>query len=100
MAWDRTQGTNPKYRSAEHIAYTKALKEELAQLGSLTCTATICLMPTRAIVNPNGNDPDGLTAGHADNGIDYDGPQHRKCNTTDGAKRARAKQDAPRRWTL
>lgn len=93
MAWDRTKGTDPKYRSPEHIAYTKQLKAQLQRDGSLTCTAKTCVMPTRSITNPNGRQPDGLTAGHADNGVDYDGPQHRQCNVKDGARRARARQD-------
>lgn len=102
MPWENARpGTDPKYRSPAHIAYTKRLKAQLKARGSLTCTARECVMPSRAITNPNGNQPDGLTAGHADNGVDYDGPQHRKCNTRDGAKRARAKQAEPlRRWSL
>ena len=99
MPWDRTAGVNPKYRSREHIAYTKQLKADLKRLGFLDCTARVCVMPSRTIVNPNGREPDGLTAGHADNGVDYDGPQHSLCNAKDGARRARAKQDGVRPTT-
>jgi hypothetical protein len=93
MPWDRSSDTNPKYRSRKHIAYTKHLKQRLKDEGHLTCTAKVCVMPSRTITNPDGREPDGLTAGHADNGVDYDGPQHRQCNAKDGAKRARARQD-------
>lgn len=109
MTWP-VRKTNPKYRTREHRAYLAQLKRDLAKHGVLECTAKTCLFPTRAITNPNGRQPDGLTAGHADNGIDYDGPQHHKCNVEDGAQRARAARrngntktnptPTPRRWTL
>ena len=99
MPWDRSQPVDPKYRSKAHRAYVAGLKQQLRREGSLTCTAQPCLFDTRCIVNPNGSAPDGLTAGHADNGVDYDGPQHRLCNSRDGARRARARQDVTRlRW--
>ena len=101
MAWDRRGDPDPKYRTPGHIAYRKRLVAQLKRDGALTCTARHCVMPTRAITNPNGQAPAGLTAGHADNGVDYDGPQHRACNLRDGAVRARARQDEPlRRWVL
>ena len=96
MPWDRSAGTNPKYRTREHIVYRKRLVAQLKRDGYLICTATVCVMPSRTITNPNGRAPDGLNAGHADNGVDYDGPQHRACNVKDGARRARAKQDQPK----
>lgn len=97
MPWDRSAPANPKYQTKEHRTYLANLKRELRLQGHLTCTAKHCLMDTRLITNPRGNQPDGLTAGHADNGTDYDGPQHRLCNLRDGAKRARAKQLTPPR---
>lgn len=105
MPWDRSAPVNPKYRTREHREYLASLKRELAATGTLTCTARKCLFDSREITNPNGRARDGLTAGHADNGVDYDGPQHRACNIRDGAVRARAKQDAPanptpKRWVL
>lgn len=108
MPWDTTRptgtGTRTKYRTPEHIAYTKQLKAQLAHDGYLICTAKVCHLETRTITNPNGNQPDGLTAGHADNGVDYDGPQHRLCNTRDGARRGNQRShgqaDTPRRWEL
>jgi hypothetical protein len=102
MPWDRSQPTASKYRTPEHRAYAAHLKRRLRDERVLWCTAVHCLFDTRAITNPNGRDDDGLTAGHADNGVDYDGPQHRLCNARDGAVRARAKQDdsQPTRWAL
>ena len=96
MPWDRRTGTHPKYRTREHIAYRKRLVDQLKRDGYLTCTATVCVMPTRTITNPNGRARDGLHAGHNDDGITYAGPQHAACNVKDGSKRARAKQDAPK----
>jgi hypothetical protein len=100
MPWDRSQPTDPKYRTREHKQYRTHLLALLKQHGYLTCTANTCHLPTRTITNPNGSHNDGLTAGHADNGVDYDGPQHRTCNTKDGAKRARARQNRPMTWDL
>ena len=100
MGWDRSAGTNPKYRSREHIAYTKQLKAQLRRDGYLICTAKTCVMPTRTITNPNGRDRDGLHAGHNDDGVTYAGPQHNACNVRDGAKRARAKQGRSRGFNL
>lgn len=93
MGWSTNRPPrNPKYRTPEHLALVKAYKEQLHQHGRLTCTARECVMPSRTITNPNGSHPDGVTVGHADNGIDIDGPQHRACNIKDASKRARARQ--------
>lgn len=94
--------TDPKYRSPEHRAYRESLVRELHQQGFLTCTADVCVFDDRTITNPDGRAPDGLHAGHEDNGVDYRGPQHRDCNVRDGAVRARAKQANPGmvRWSL
>ena len=92
MTWDRTAGVNPKYRTREHREYRARLVAQLKRDGWLTCTAKTCVMPTRQITNPNGRARDGLHAGHADNGVDYDGPQHAACNVKDGARRARKLQ--------
>jgi hypothetical protein len=100
MPWDRSNGTDPKYRTKEHKAYRASLVNQLNRDGYLTCTAATCVMPTRTITNPNGRARDGLHAGHADNGIDYEGAQHAACNVSDGARRARAKQDEPKPMRL
>jgi hypothetical protein len=92
VPWDRTSGTDPKYRSKAHRDYRASLVRQLKRDGYLMCTAKTCVMPTRMITNPRGRDRDGLHAGHDDSGTQYDGPQHNACNVTDGAKRARAKQ--------
>ena len=96
MGWNRTKGrgeVNPKYRTPEHRRYRAGLLATLRREGVLYCTAAHCLMPTREIRNPNGNQPDGLQAGHNDEGTEYVGAQHAKCNSTDGAKRGRARQE-------
>ena len=102
MGWDRTAPTKAKYSTAQHRRTRKQYADQLERDGYLMCTAKVCLMDDRIITNPNGRDRDGLHAGHADNGTDYDGPQHNACNVTDGAKRGRAKQTAQptRRWEL
>ena len=100
MPWDRSQPTDPKYRTREHRQYVASLKAKLLRDGVLWCTARECLFDSRAIVNRDGRDDDGLTAGHADNGVDYDGPQHRACNIHDAAVRARGRRGRPSRWDL
>lgn len=104
MGWDRKAPTNPKYRTAEHRDYRASLVRQLKRDGYLMCTATVCVMPSRMITNPNGRARDGLHAGHHDDGVTYRGPEHRACNIHDAAKRARARQGrrapASRRWIL
>lgn len=93
MPWSTTRktGTAAKYRSREHREYCAALKRALKDQGHLICTAQPCVFSTRIITNPNGNDRDGLTAGHNDDGVTYAGPQHRACNVKDGARRGNAR---------
>lgn len=100
MGWSTSRPPrNPKYRTTEHLALVKAYKAELARVGHLICTARECVMPSRAITDPNGSRPAGVTVGHADNGVDIDGPQHRACNIKDASKRARARQTVTKiRW--
>jgi hypothetical protein len=104
MPWDSSAPVNPKYRTAEHRERRAALVCQLKAGGVLICTATVCVMPTREITNPNGNARDGLHLGHEDDGVTYRGPQHNACNVKDGAKRARARQGrrvpTGRRWVL
>ena len=104
MPWDRRGNADAKYRTREHRETRAAMVRQLKRDGWLTCTARVCLMPTRTITNPNGNQPDGLNAGHNDDGTDYDGPQHRACNVSDGGRRGRARQAGQvgplRRWVL
>lgn len=102
MPFDSSRpSTDPKYRTREHRKYRADLVAQLERDGSLTCTASVCVMPTREITNPNGQEPDGLNAGHNDAGDAYDGPQHRACNLRDGAVRGRERQNETRtRWKL
>ena len=92
MPWKTTRtGTAAKYRTPEHRRYREALVLQLKQQGYLTCTADVCVLPTRVITNPDGRARDGLHAGHEANGIDYRGPQHNACNVKDGARRGNAR---------
>lgn len=102
MPWDRSAPTDPKYATREHRAIVATYKARLKRDGYLVCTARDCVFESRLIVNPNGRERDGLTAGHADNGIDYDGPQHRLCNVRDGARRGnrRSRGLDSTRWEL
>lgn len=93
MPWDRTQSTNPKYRSKQHRLTRERLIKELRRAGHAQCAQPICIMPTRTITP-------GMPVhlGHDDTGTTYIGLVHAQCNITDGARRARAKQNpAPRR---
>lgn len=93
MPWSRSRpGTKAAYRSKAHREYRAALVAQLKRDGYLTCTAKVCVFPTRLITNPNGLARDGLHAGHNDAGTAYDGPQHNACNVKDGARRGRARQ--------
>lgn len=96
MTWDRSNGTDPKYRTPEHRRYRAGLVAQLKRDGYLICTADVCVFNSRDITNPNGRDRDGLHAGHNDAGTEYVGPQHNACNVKDGARRARAKQNEPK----
>lgn len=94
MPWDRSTGTDPKYRTREHKAARLNLVRQLKHDGYLLCTAVDCVFPTREITQPNGRERAGLHLGHEDNGIDLRGPEHNACNVKDGARRGRAKQNA------
>lgn len=103
MAWDRSAPVNPKYRTREHREYCASLKRDLKRDGYLICTAIPCVLESRVITNSNGNERDGLTAGHNDDGVTYAGPQHRACNIQDAAVRANARshgRNDGRRWVL
>ncbi len=91
MPWDRSLPTDPKYRSTEHRTRRAELVAMINAGQPLACTAKTCVFNRAPITNPNGRDPDGLHLGHADNGVDYDGPQHNQCNVKDGARRASAR---------
>ena len=103
MPWDPNRRSHPKYRSAEHRAYTAELKQQLRAQGYLICQAERCLARTRVITDPNGMHRDGLTAGHMPDGVTYNGPEHRVCNIHEAAVRANRRSrgvDVPRRWVV
>ena len=102
MTWART--TDPKYRSKAHRDYRASLVRQLERDGYLTCTADVCVFPTRTITKANGNARDGLHAGHETDGVTYRGPQHRDCNLLDAVSRAAPVKAQPatevKRWPL
>jgi hypothetical protein len=99
MGWPTK--TAPKYRSKEHRDYRAGLVRQLQRDGYLICTAPVCLFDTRTITNPNGNDDDGLHAGHHDDGVTYRGPEHGLCNIRDGQARALIRsKPKPGRWAI
>jgi len=67
--------------NAEHNRLRKQLQPAIDQ-GHGYCTAAICLLPTRWI-RPG----DEWHLGHLPDRSGWAGPQHPKCNTTEGAKR-------------
>lgn len=85
--WDRTQPTNPKYRTKQHRRTRERYMRELRRTGHAVCAQPTCIMPTRTITP-------GMPVhlGHDDTGTTYIGLVHAQCNVTDGARRARAKQ--------
>ena len=98
MPWSRSRpgGANAqaKYRTKAHRQARAAMAAQLKRDGYLTCVQPVCLLHSRAILP-------GMRwcAGHDDTGTTYIGPVHFRCNVVDGAKRARARQDAsPLRW--
>lgn len=102
MPWSTTRkpGTAAKYRTAEHRILRAGLVRRIQAGEALTCTADVCVFNGAPITNPNGRDPDGLHLGHADNGVDYAGPQHNLCNVKDGARRGNRRSRGVRRWVL
>ena len=96
MAFAKRSGTHPKYRTRQHREFRARLLAQLKADGYLTCTATVCLFPTRYITNPNGRAMDGLHAGHHPDGVTYRGPEHAQCNREDGAKRAQQRRRTKR----
>lgn len=103
MPWDPSRPTDPKYATREHRAQVAAHKAAIARDGYVMCAAVECLLPNRVITNLNGNDPDGVTAGHNPDGVTYNGPEHRTCNGHEAAVRANRRSrgmDTPRRWVV
>lgn len=68
----------------------------IVEAGQAQCHAIECKMPSRAI------DPDASWhLGHTADRSTWTGPEHVKCNTSDGGRRRHAKeQAAPSRWIL
>lgn len=95
MSWanSRPNGgkVNPKYRTKQHRDTVNAYKAQLARDGHLICAQPECVMPTRVILP-------GMewAAGHDNTGSTYVGPVHRRCNSRDAGKRARARRFASR----
>jgi hypothetical protein len=60
----------------------RAYWDQYVQAGDAHCHAAICLQPTRWI--QPGTDWD---LGHTPDRTSYTGPEHAKCNRTEGARR-------------
>lgn len=99
MPWDRSQPTDPKYRSKAHRAERAKWQREIDRAGSVQCAQPECVMDSRTIWAGQA-----WHLGHAEDGVTYIGPVHPQCNWRDGARRgnarARGLHDAPRRWPL
>jgi hypothetical protein len=99
MPWDRSQPTDPKYRSKEHRAERARLNAQLHRDGFLMCAQPECVEDDRTIY-PGTR----WCAGHDESGTRYIGPVHFVCNIRDGAKRgnarARGEGGPVRRWPL
>jgi|SoimicmetaTmtLPB_FD_contig_61_1944932_length_522_multi_1_in_0_out_0_2 hypothetical protein len=103
MGWDRSAPADPKYRTKAHRDLLAGYKRRIQREGYVVCAAVDCLLESRYITNPRGMERDGVTVGHQDDGVGIRGPEHRACNLTDAARRARARQSGPvhaRRWAL
>lgn len=62
--------------------------------GEVLCHAVRCLMPTR-LIKPGS--PWDL--GHNVERTHWTGPEHRRCNRSEGATRGNRKRARSRRWT-
>ena len=104
MAWARGGPADPKYATREHRELSAHYKRQIRAGHVLECMAVECVMGSRAIVNPNGMDDDGVTVGHCDDGVTYRGPEHRRCNLLDAARRANRRSrgvvETARRWVM
>jgi hypothetical protein len=94
MPWSRTKPTNPRYRTAEYRITRKRLKAKLERDGSAQCAEVICVMRSRLIVP--GMD---WHVCHDSTGTQVRGICHRSCNIKEAARRARAKQSQPVRYS-
>lgn len=74
----------------------KAKWQPVIDAGHGTCHATICLEPTRTI------QPDAAwDLGHTPDRTSYTGPEHPRCNRSEGARRGNKQRNrGPRRWIL
>jgi len=95
VAWDRSQPTDPKYRSKAHRDERARWVREIKRAGSVQCAQPECVMGERTIY-----DGQPWHLGHDDTGTRYIGPCHPRCNVKDGAVRGRQRQVTPSRWAI
>jgi len=93
MAFAKGKGRAGKY-GAKHQAQRKLYEQQLQRQGHLTCAQPTCLMRSR-IITPSME----WAAGHDDTGTRYIGPVHRRCNTSDGARRGAIAKNAKAKQT-
>lgn len=93
MAWTPpTQSTTARSYGAAHRRERDRYAHAIDRGELVTCH--FCGEP---ITISNGRHRDGLHLDHSVDRTTYRGPAHNHCNVRDGAKRGRAKQNAPRR---
>jgi hypothetical protein len=78
--------TYAKGYGKDHEAQRRAWAPKVAR-GGVQCHAIKCLMPARTI-GPR----DEWHMGHTPDRSRWTGPEHPKCNTSEGGKRGRAQQ--------
>jgi len=69
----------------------------IVQAGGVLCHAKTCIMPSRTIT------PGELwDLGHTEDRTRWTGPEHQRCNRSDGARRKNARRllNTRRRWSL
>ena len=79
-----------------HQTEKRRLNPTIEQYGAICC-AKICLMPSRHI--PPGTRPWQWHLGHNEDRTAWTGPEHPKCNLTEGAVRGNHQRSQRRRWS-
>jgi hypothetical protein len=88
-----TRRTTKTYGHYHRLA--RAKWQRIINRGEGVCHATLCLEPNRAI--PPGTPWD---LGHTPDGTRYNGPEHTRCNRSEGATRGNKTRRTPERWIL
>ena len=75
----------------------RAWWKPIVEAGGVLCHAKTCVMPSRTI-----EPTEAWHLGHTEDRTRWTGPEHVRCNTSDGARRKNRKQliSARTRWSL